>query len=100
MGFFGLRRSIRILPGLRINLSKSGASVGIGSRAMVGIPDTGKGWRAKCGGAVCLTLTVTFASPYASAVQTCPDDFAALLLSEKETAYVKRQFGELCRGET
>jgi hypothetical protein len=53
MGFFRFRRSIRIAPGLRINLSKSGVSESIGrrgawftigprgSRATIGAPGTG-----------------------------------------------------------
>jgi Protein of unknown function (DUF4236) len=53
MGFFRFRRSIKIAPGVRINLSKSGVSTSIGTRGAtvnvrgdrvretVGIPGTG-----------------------------------------------------------
>ena len=52
-GFFRLRRSMKIMPGLRLNLSKSGMSMSVGprgahytvgprgTRATVGIPGTG-----------------------------------------------------------
>ena len=54
---FRFRRSIRLLPGVRVNLSKSGPSVSVGRRgasvtvgprgthANVGIPGTGMSWR-------------------------------------------------------
>ena len=54
MGFFRFRRSVRILPGIRINLGKRSASVSVGvrgahvtfggprgTRATVGLPGTG-----------------------------------------------------------
>lgn len=54
MGFFRIRRSIRLAPGIRLNLSKSGVSTSIGPRgatvnvggkrgprATVGVPGTG-----------------------------------------------------------
>jgi hypothetical protein len=53
---FRYRSSIRILPGLRVNLSKSGASLSVGgrgatvnvgsrgTRATVGLPGTGLSW--------------------------------------------------------
>src|SRR5450631_2506496 len=53
MGFFRFRRSIKLFPGVRINLSKSGASTSIGVRGAhvtvghdqvretVGIPGSG-----------------------------------------------------------
>ena len=53
MGFFRFRRSIKIAPGVRINLSKSGVSTSIGTRGAhvtvghgqvretVGIPGSG-----------------------------------------------------------
>jgi hypothetical protein len=54
MGFFRFRRSIRILPGVRLNLGKRSASVSLGvrgahvtlggpqgTRTTVGIPGTG-----------------------------------------------------------
>jgi Protein of unknown function (DUF4236) len=53
MGFFRFRRSIRILPGVRVNLSKSGVSTSVGVRGAqvtfghdqvrttVGLPGTG-----------------------------------------------------------
>ncbi|WP_298875727.1 DUF4236 domain-containing protein [uncultured Bradyrhizobium sp.] len=56
MGFFRFRRTFRIAPGLRLNLSKSGASVSFGPRGLhytvgskgarttVGIPGSGISW--------------------------------------------------------
>jgi Protein of unknown function (DUF4236) len=53
---FRFRRSVRVLPGLRLNLSKSGASVSLGPRGLhytigpkgtrttIGIPGTGLSW--------------------------------------------------------
>ena len=53
---FRFRRSIRLLPGVRVNLSKSGSSLSVGrrgatvnfskrgTRATVGIPGTGISW--------------------------------------------------------
>jgi hypothetical protein len=53
MGYFRFRRSFRLFPGMRINLSKSGVSTSVGRRGLwftigprgtretVGIPGTG-----------------------------------------------------------
>jgi hypothetical protein len=53
---FRFRRSVRVLPGIRLNLSKSGASVSLGGRGLhytvgpngtrttVGLPGTGLSW--------------------------------------------------------
>jgi hypothetical protein len=53
MGYFRFRRSFRLFPGLRINLSKSGVSTSVGRRGLwftigprgtretIGIPGTG-----------------------------------------------------------
>lgn len=58
---FRFRRTIKIAPGVRLNLGKSGASVSIGTRGAsitvgksgvygnVGIPCTGMSWRTKLG---------------------------------------------------
>ena len=59
---FRFRKSIRILPGLRLNLSKSGVSTSIGkpgatvnisergTRATVGLPGTGVSYSEKLSG--------------------------------------------------
>jgi hypothetical protein len=56
MGFLRFRRSFRIAPGLRVNLSKSGVSTSIGrrgawftigprgTRETIGVPGTGLGY--------------------------------------------------------
>jgi hypothetical protein len=56
MGFFRFRRSIKIIPGVRLNLSGSGPSVSLGvkglhytigskgTRTTIGIPGTGLSW--------------------------------------------------------
>src|SRR6266404_4902339 len=56
MGFFRFRRTLKILPGVRFNLSKSGASVSLGPRGLhftigprgtrttVGLPGSGISW--------------------------------------------------------
>ena len=61
---FRFRKSIRILPGLRLNLSKSGASTSIGghgatlnisergTRATVGLPGTGISYSERVSGPV------------------------------------------------
>src|SRR5258706_12044851 len=58
MGFFRFRRTFRIVPGVRLNLSGSGASVSLGprglhftigphgTRATVGLPGSGISWTA------------------------------------------------------
>ncbi|MDE2079955.1 MAG: DUF4236 domain-containing protein [Burkholderiales bacterium] len=62
MGFFRIRRSIRLAPGIRLNLSKSGVSTSIGPhgatvnvggprgpRATVGVPGTGVSYTEQLG---------------------------------------------------
>jgi hypothetical protein len=62
MGFFRIRRSIRLAPGVRLNLSKSGVSTSIGPRgatlnvggkrgprATVGVPGTGVSYTERLG---------------------------------------------------
>src|ERR1035437_4636955 len=56
MGFFRFRRTFKIVPGVRFNLSKSGASVSFGPRGLhytvgpkgtrttVGLPGSGISW--------------------------------------------------------
>ena len=78
MGFLCFRRSFKIAPVLRVNLSKSGLSTSIGkrdawftlgprgSRATVGLPGTGLSyteqtsrWRGLGGGLVVLLITAS-----------------------------------------
>lgn len=62
MGFFRFRKSFKVLPGVRLNLSKSGTSFSLGPRgstlnvggkngprATVGIPGTGLSYTQKIG---------------------------------------------------
>jgi hypothetical protein len=74
MGFFRFRRSFKIAPGVRINLSKSGVSTSLGTRGAtvnvrgdrvretVGIPGTGVSYteqqRTSSSGAAALIIVV------------------------------------------
>ena len=67
---FRFRRTVSVLPGVHLNLSKSGGSVSLGRKgAMVnvghgqetvslGIPGTGLGYRTSSGGAILILIAL------------------------------------------
>jgi hypothetical protein len=73
MGYFRFRKSLAILPGVHVNLSKTGVStsvgghgatlnVGHGKRTVtLGLPGTGLSYRAPLGGTLALLLVAAAA---------------------------------------
>jgi len=73
MGYFRFRKSIPILPGVRVNLSKTGVSTSVGGHGAtlnvgrgkrmvtLGVPGTGLSYRAPISGALVMGLLVAAA---------------------------------------
>jgi hypothetical protein len=73
MGYFRFRKSISVLPGVHVNLSKTGVSTSVGGHGAtlnvghgkrmvtLGIPGTGLSYRAPVGGGLVIALIVAAA---------------------------------------
>lgn len=73
MGYFRFRKSLTILPGVHVNLSKTGVSTSVGGHGAtlnmghgkrtvtLGLPGTGLSYRAPVGGTLAIILVVAAA---------------------------------------